>query len=117
MPRYGPANALESPRFSGIRTFARLPQTRDLAEVDVAVVGIPFDTGVTYRVGARFGPAAVRDISVMTRQYNPSLDVNVYDLLSVVDYGDLSVVPGYIEDSYARIGQGLTPILESGVIP
>jgi agmatinase len=117
MPRYGPASGLESPRFSGIRTFARLPQTRDLAEVDVAVVGIPFDTGVTYRVGARFGPAAVRDMSVMTRPYNPSLDVDVYDVLSVVDYGDLPVVPGYIEDSYARISEGLAPILAAGVVP
>lgn len=118
MPRrYAPASGLVSPRFSGIRTFARLPHVRDLDEVDVAVIGVPFDTGVTYRIGARFGPAAVREMSAMLRAYNPALDVNVYDVLSVVDYGDLPVVPGYIEDSYARIEEGLSPVLEAGVIP
>ncbi|GBD17141.1 Guanidinobutyrase [bacterium HR26] len=118
MPRrYAPASGLVSPRFSGIRTFARLPHVRDLDGVDVAVIGVPFDTGVTYRIGARFGPAAVREMSAMLRAYNPALDVNVYDVLSVVDYGDLPVVPGYIEDSYARIEEGLLPVLEAGVIP
>lgn len=118
MPRrYAPASGLVSPRFSGIRTFARLPHVRDLDGVDVAVIGVPFDTGVTYRIGARFGPAAVREMSAMLRAYNPALGVNVYDVLSVVDYGDLPVVPGYIEDSYARIEEGLSPVLEAGVIP
>ncbi|MDI3339149.1 MAG: agmatinase [Sphaerobacter sp.] len=117
MGRYAPVNAFESPRFSGIRTFARLPHVRDLAGVDVAVCGIPFDTGTSYRTGARFGPAAVREMSAMLRLYNPSLDVNVYDHLSVVDYGDLPTVPGYIEDTYARVEAGLAPILAAGVIP
>jgi agmatinase len=117
VPQYQPADALQFPRFAGIRTFARLPHVTNLNDVDVAIVGAPFDTGVTYRVGARFGPAAVRDMSVMTRTYNPSLDVNVYEHLSVVDYGDLSVVPGYIEDSYQRITEGLSIILQSGVAP
>lgn len=117
MPHYGPVDALQYPRFGGIRTFARLPHVTDLDGVDVAVVGAPFDTGVTFRVGARFGPAAVRDMSVMTRPYNPTLDVDVYSELSVVDYGDLPVVPGYIEDSYARITEGLSVVLNAGVIP
>jgi len=118
MPRgYAPISGLESPRFSGIRTFARLPHTRDLAGVDVAIVGVPFDTGVTYRVGARFGPAAVREMSAMLRVYHPALNVNVYDVLSVVDYGDVPVVPGFIEASYARIVDGLRPVLAAGVVP
>ncbi|WP_038038571.1 agmatinase [Thermorudis peleae] len=118
MPRgYAPVSGLESPRFSGIRTFARLPHTRDLAGVDVAIVGVPFDTGVTYRVGARFGPAAVREMSAMLRVYHPALNVNVYDVLSVVDYGDVPVVPGFIEASYDRIVDGLRPILAAGVVP
>ncbi|MCS7256075.1 MAG: agmatinase [Thermomicrobium sp.] len=115
--RYAPVSGLELPRFAGIRTFARLPYVRDLDGVDVAVVGVPFDTGVTFRIGARFGPAAVRDMSVMLRAYHPTLDVDVYEVLSVVDYGDLPVVPGYIEDSYAAIERGLQPILERGVVP
>jgi len=118
MPKgYAPVSGLESPRFAGIRTFARLPHVRQLAGVDVAIVGAPFDTGVTYRVGARFGPAAVREMSAMLRTYHPSLDVDVYEVLSVVDYGDLPVVPGYIEDSYQRIEQGLLPLLEHDVVP
>ncbi len=118
MPRrYVPVSGLESPRFAGIRTFARLPHVRDLAGVDVAIVGAPFDTGVTYRVGARFGPAAVREMSAMLRPYHPALDVDVYEVLSVVDYGDLAVVPGYIEDSYERIESGLGSLLEQDTVP
>jgi hypothetical protein len=63
-PRYQPANSLESPRFSGVRTFARLPYVQDPADVDVAIVGLPFDTGATFKVGARFGPEAVRGASL-----------------------------------------------------
>ncbi len=70
MPRYVPEDSLKSPRFTGPSTFARLPLVRDLADVDVAIVGVPFDTGVTYRVGGRFGPNAVRAASVMLRPYN-----------------------------------------------
>lgn len=117
MPRYAPANALESPRFSGIRTFSRLPHVQALDGVDVAVLGIPFDTAVTYRAGARFGPGAVREMSAMLRTYNPSLDVNVYDHLSIVDYGDLPTVPGYIEDTYARVVEALAPVLAAGAVP
>ncbi len=117
MPRYGPVNALESPRFSGIRTFARLPHVRDLADVDLAYLGSPFDTGVSFRAGARFGPAAIRDASILLRPYNPGLGVDVFGTLSCVDYGDLPVVPGYIEDSYQRAEEGLVPLLDAGVTP
>ena len=65
MSHFTPANSMESPRFTGVRTFARLPNVTELTDVDLAVVGLPFDTGVTYRVGARFGPEAVRSASVM----------------------------------------------------
>jgi agmatinase len=117
MPRYRPVDALQSPRFAGIRTFARLPYVTDLTDVDVAVVGVPFDTGATYRVGARFGPAAIREASALLRTYNPALQVDVYANVSAVDYGDLPVAPGFIEDSYARIVAGLAPIVGAGVIP
>ncbi len=72
MPRYAPEDSLQSPRFTGPSTFARLPLVRDLVDVDVAVIGVPFDTGVTYRVGGRFGPNAVRAASV-------SFDIDVVD--------------------------------------
>jgi agmatinase len=117
MPRYQPVDALQSPRFCGIRTFARLPYVTSTEEVDVMVLGIPFDTGVTFRAGARFGPAAIRDASSLLRPYNPAVDVDVFGTLSVTDAGDIPVVPGYIEDSYERIEAGLKPIVEAGVIP
>src|ERR1019366_5712618 len=66
MPRYGPADSLKSPRFTGPSTFARLPHVEDLDGVDLAITGVPFDTGVSYRVGGRFGPAAVIDFDAHT---------------------------------------------------
>jgi len=117
MPRYGPVDASQSPRFVGVRTFMRLPLITETADVDVAVIGIPFDTGATYRVGARFGPAAVRDASGLLRPYNPGQQVAIFDRLSVVDGGDVVVAPGFIEDSYERIQAHLEPILRAGVTP
>jgi agmatinase len=117
MTRYEPANSFESPRFSGVRTFMRLPNSRDLENSDAAIVGAPFDTATTYRVGARFGPEGIRSVSHLLRPYNPSQDVSIFDQLSVIDYGDVSVVPGYIEESYRRIAEGLEPIHRAGVVP
>jgi agmatinase len=117
VPRYVPENSLKSPRFTGPSTFARLPYVRTLDEVDLAIVGVPFDTGVTYRVGGRFGPNAVRAASVMLRPYNPNLDVAPFDMLSCVDYGDVAIVPGYTERSYAAIEAAVEPIVAAGVVP
>jgi agmatinase len=117
MRGHGPIDAMEFPRFSGIRTFMRLPHTRDLAGVDVAVIGIPFDTGATFRVGARFGPEAIRSASVLLRPYNPELDVALFDVLSGVDYGDFSVVPGYLPESHAKIREQMAAVLDAGVTP
>ncbi len=117
MPRYTPADSLESPRFTGPSTFARLPLVQDLAGVDVAIVGVPFDTGVTYRVGGRFGPNAVRAASVMLRPYNTNLEVSPFEVLSCVDFGDVAIVPGYIERSYARIEEAIAPMVKAGVVP
>ena len=117
MPRYTPEDSLQSPRFTGPSTFARLPLVRTLDEVDLAVVGVPFDTGVTYRVGGRFGPNAVRAASVMLRPYNANLEVAPFEVLSCVDYGDVAIVPGYTERSYQAIEEAVTPIVEAGVIP
>ncbi len=108
---------LWQPRFSGIRTFARFPYSRRLDGVDIAIVGIPFDTGVTYRPGARFGPAAVREHSSRIEQYHPVLGLDVLAELSVVDYGDLPVVAGYTEQSFQLIEDGLRVLIEAGVIP
>lgn len=114
-PRYGPADAFRAPRYTGVRTFARCPHVRDLEDVDVAVVGIPFDTGTSFRVGARFGPEAVRSGSTLLRPYNVGLGVDVFATQSVVDYGDLDVTPGDTIRSLEQIAGGLRPIAEAGV--
>src|SRR4029078_8559723 len=104
-------------RFTGPSTFARLPYVRTIEEVDLAVAGVPFDTGVTYRAGGRFGPNGVRAASVMLRPYNANLAGKQFDILSCVDYGDVAIVPGYIERSYEAIEQTVAPIVEAGVVP
>jgi agmatinase len=114
---YLPTDSLVSPRFIGVPTFARLPLVRELEGVDVAVVGVPFDTGVTNRPGGRFAPNAIRAASIMIRQYNPNLDVKPFERLSCVDYGDIAIVPGFIEASYAAIERDLTPVFDAGVVP
>ncbi len=117
MTRYEPADSFETPRFSGVRTFMRLPNTQDLENADAAIVGAPFDTGATFRAGARFGPEGIRSVSHLLRRYNPSLGVVIFDHLSVIDYGDVPVVPGFIEASYEKISEGLEPIHHAGVVP
>src|SRR3989441_12888265 len=106
-----------APRFTGVGSFMRLPQVSDMAEVDAAIVGIPFDTGVSYRIGGRFGPAAVREASRLLRPYHVEQEIEIFDHLSVVDAGDLAVVPGNIQASYQVMADGLRPILEAGVVP
>lgn len=115
MPRYAPPDPFETPRFSGPRTFMRLPYVRDLEGVDVAVIGIPTDGAVVYRTGARFGPEAIRSASVMLRQYNPNLQVDVVERLSIVDYGDVPTVPGSTVDSLERSADAIAEVARAGV--
>ena len=115
MPRYAPPDPFETPRFSGPRTFMRLPYVRDLEGVDVAVLGIPTDGAVVYRTGARFGPEAIRSASVMLRQYNPNLQVDVVERLSIVDYGDVPTVPGSTVDSLERSANAIGEVARAGV--
>src|SRR4051812_34064970 len=97
-----PWDALTAPRFTGPRTYARLPHTKDLANADAAVYGVPWDGGASFRGGARFGPEAVRSASGMIRTYNPVQKVQVFGELSTIDYGDASTAPGYIEKTLER---------------
>lgn len=117
MKGYGPADVTEFPRFSGIRTFMRLPYRRDVSDVDFVIIGVPFDTGSTFRIGSRFGPEAIRSASSLLRPFNPGLGVPIFDILSGVDYGDFSVVPGYLPETQQKITEQLLPILEAGVTP
>ena len=118
MKGYGPADPLQTPRFAGISTFLRLPHTLHLEGVDVAFVGLPFDTGVSFRAGARFGPKAIREGSLSLRPaYNMAQRVAVFEQVSAIDYGDSGVVPGFIERSLERMAATLREICEAGVVP
>ncbi|MBE1566423.1 agmatinase [Nonomuraea africana] len=89
----GPVDSSRIPRFAGFATFARLPRLDEVEHADVAVVGVPFDSGVSYRPGARFGPAAVREASRLLRPYHPGLDVSPFERLQVADAGDIACNP------------------------
>ena len=116
-PHHRPLDAKEIPRFAGIRTFMRAPHTTDLAGVDAAVYGIPFDTATSYRTGTRFGPEAIRSASALLRPYNPTLEVDVVETLSIVDYGDVPVSPGDTERTYGQVEEALAPLVDAGVFP
>jgi agmatinase len=114
---YEPADALAAPRFTGVRSFARLPVVDVLEGVDCAVFGMPWDGATTFRSGARFGPEAVRAASALLRPYNPAQEVQVFGALSTVDYGDAPTVPGYVEDTLQRIADFVGPLAESSAVP
>ena len=118
MTHFGPPDATVAPRYTGVRTFARLPQVelpRD--DVDAAVIGVPFDTATSFRSGARFGPEAIRAGSMLLRPYHPVLDVDVFDTLSLVDGGDLAITPGNAQKTAAQIDEQLRPLVAAGIVP
>ena len=117
MTHHRPLDARVIPRFAGVRTFMRAPHTTDLTGVDAAVYGIPFDTATTYRTGTRFGPEGIRSASALLRPYNPALDVNVVETLSIVDYGDFPVSPGDTERTYGQVEEALAPLVDADVFP
>jgi agmatinase len=116
-PRYGPPDASRAPRYTGIRTFARVPHVRALEDVDVAVVGVPFDTATSFRSGARFGPEAIRAGSSLLRPWHTALGVDVFAGQSVVDFGDIDVTPGNAARTMEQIASGLQSVLAAGVVP
>ncbi|WP_051159036.1 agmatinase [Tsukamurella sp. 1534] len=99
----GPVDASRIPRYCGPETFARLPRLDEVQSAAVAVLGIPFDSGVSYRPGARFGPGHVRASSKLLRPYNPALDVSPFAVQQVADAGDLAVNPFDIEDALRTV--------------
>ncbi len=107
------------PRYGGAYTFARCPASRDLSKADVAIVGVPMDMATLYRSGARFGPRAIRDASGQLRPHHwePDQIEAPFDTLRVVDYGDIDVYPGYIEQTLAHVQGELQQIVEAAVFP
>ncbi|HMC67703.1 MAG TPA: agmatinase, partial [Mycobacteriales bacterium] len=110
----GPVDGRVVPRYAGLTTFGRLPRIEDVDAYDVAVVGIPFDTGVSYRPGARFGPAHIRQCSRVLRPYNPALDVSPFASQQVVDAGDIACTPYDIAAAVRQIEEQASALIDSG---
>lgn len=99
----GPVSGTEVPRYAGEATFARLPRLADLGDADGLIWGVPFDSGVSYRPGARFGPAHIRQSSRLLRPYNPALDVEPFGRQQIADAGDVGVNPFDIAEAIGTI--------------
>lgn len=111
-----PLGGNEMPRFAGIATFMRLPGTHSPADLDVAVVGVPFDIGTSNRPGARFGPRGIRDESVLLRPYNMATRAAPFDSLRIDDTGDVATNPYNLADAVDRITAHFRSLLSHGVI-
>jgi guanidinopropionase len=123
---FQPVSAMELPRFAGVPTFMRLPGlTPDhprYGEVQMGLVGVPWDGGTTNRPGARHGPRQLRDYSTMIRAMNPATGVNPFTAVNIADLGDVPPNPVDIEDNLQRItgfysglkAQGITPMTAGG---
>lgn len=107
----GPSDPRVVPRFAGLPTFARLPRLDQVEACDIAVVGVPFDAGTTYRPGARFGPASVRSASRLLRDYHPALDVEPFGVQQVCDAGDIACNPFSIAQSVTEIEEASRELL------
>ncbi|MCY7412706.1 MAG: agmatinase [Salinibacterium sp.] len=110
----GQVDATVVPRYGGAPTFARLPRWDEVDRADVVVLGVPFDTGVSYRPGARFGPAHIRESSRLLRPYNPAQDVSPFAAQQVVDGGDVAANPFSIDEALASIQAHAAAVLDTG---
>jgi len=99
----GPVDSSTTPRFAGPANFARLPRLDQVDHADIVVAGVPFDAGVSYRSGARFGPTHIREASRLLRPYNPALDVSPFEIAQVADAGDVAVNPFNIGEAIDTI--------------
>ena len=109
-----PVSGKVVPRYAGPTTFARLPEIRDVQNCDIAILGIPFDAGTSYRPGARFGPQAVRQASRHLRtNYHPAYDTEPFNQLQVADAGDITCNPFNIEEAVIQIQNAATELLDN----
>jgi agmatinase len=110
----------ELPHYAGINTFMKAPYCEDIADVgkyDVAIVGVPFDGGTTYRPGTRFGPQGIRKISALYTPYNYEIGVDLREQMTMCDAGDIFTIPANIEKTFDQISKGIGHIFASGALP
>ncbi|MCA0921568.1 agmatinase [Pseudooceanicola nanhaiensis] len=113
-----PTDSLNVPRFVGVPTFMRLPLREAATGLDAAILGLPSDSGAPFRTGARMGPNAVRQASIMLRPFNPYRgNIDVFDVLKIADVGDAPVVPGYEMETLDWLEQSVTRVVEAGAVP
>jgi len=112
-----PRDPFVSPRFGQLATFMLLPAADSPRDLDVALVGVPYDGGTSYRAGARFGPRAVREQSSLIRTWHPVLKVHPFQRLRVADCGDVDVVPISIERTYEAVTRKMDEVMAGGAVP
>ena len=110
----GPLDGAQVPRYAGPPMFARLPRLDEVSRADVAIVGLPFDSGVSYRPGARFGPAHIRQSSRLLRPYHPAVGVSPFAALQVADAGDLVLNPFDIPEALSTCEVGIRDLAQDG---
>ena len=104
---FQPVSGFDLPRFAGLPTFMRLPfvslENRKISEVEIGLIGVPWDSGTTNRPGPRHGPRQLRDLSTMIRAQHGVTGVRPFELFNCADLGDVSPNPASIEDSLERV--------------
>ena len=120
-PFFKPVSGFDLPRFAGVPTFMRLPHvsldTPKISDVDIGIIGVPWDSGTTNRPGPRHGPRQLRDASTMIRAQHPVSGIRPYEKLNCADLGDVSINPADIEDSMNRITSFYKTVIEKGIKP
>jgi guanidinopropionase len=116
-PRFQPVDAAITPRFAGIATFMRTQRHDVTSDLDIALVGVPFDIGVNYRAGARQGPAAVREASRLIRHVHNVSGIAPYDICNVADVGDAPVNPIDLARSITMIEEFFAKIHAADAVP
>ncbi|MBB3907509.1 agmatinase [Anoxybacteroides rupiense] len=117
MVEFKPMDAGISPRYAQISTFMRLPHSRDIKNYDVAIIGVPYDGGTSYRPGTRFGPREIRSYSSLIRGYSYYSKSDLFSRLRIADYGDIDASPYNIELTYKLIEDTIESILNENVFP
>ena len=110
----GPIDNSKTPRYAGPAGFARLPRLDQVDHADIVVAGVPFDSGVSYRPGARFGPTHIREASRLLRPYNPALDVSPFDVAQVADAGDIVANPFHIGEAIDAVQAAALDLTANG---
>lgn len=111
-------NPMARPRYTGLPTFLRAPWQENLDEVDIGMIGVPFDGGVTNRPGSRHGPREVRNQSSLVRMINQSTGIAPHELCRIADVGDAWIPsPFELEQSHRTIEQHFKRLVEHSVVP